>query len=102
MKNLKIVSWRMVVAVMLITALGIAPVTAQDYPTQPIRIISPYAPGGATDILPRLLAPKLQAALGQPIIVENKPGANGNIGTEFVAKSKADGYTLLMGNNSGS
>jgi tripartite-type tricarboxylate transporter receptor subunit TctC len=86
---------------MLITAMGIAPALAQEYPNRPLRIIAPYAPGGTTDILARLLAPKLQAVLGQPIIVENKPGANSNIGTEFVAKSKADGYTLLMGNNSG-
>jgi tripartite-type tricarboxylate transporter receptor subunit TctC len=90
-----------IVVTLVVIAAATAPAMAQDYPNHPIRIISPYAPGGATDILPRLLAPKLQAVLGQPIIVENKPGANGNIGTEFVAKSKPDGYTLLMGNNSG-
>lgn len=85
----------------LLIAAPFTPAGAQDYPKRPIRIISPYAPGGTTDILARLLAPKLQAVLGQPIIVENKAGANGNIGTEYVAKAKADGYTLLMGNNSG-
>ena len=90
-----------IVVTLLVIASATAPAMAQDYPNRPIRIIAPYAPGGATDILPRLMAPKLQAALGQPIIVENKPGANGNIGTEFVAKSKPDGYTFLMGNNSG-
>ena len=85
----------------LLVAAPFTPAGAQDYPKRPVRIISPYAPGGTTDILARLLAPKLQAVLGQPIIVENKAGANGNIGTEYVAKAKADGYTLLMGNNSG-
>jgi tripartite-type tricarboxylate transporter receptor subunit TctC len=74
---------------------------AQDYPSRPIRIISPYPPGGTTDILARLLSPKLQSALGQPVIVENKGGASSNIGTEFVAKAKPDGYTLLLGNNTG-
>lgn len=82
-------------------ALAASPASAQDYPKSPIKIVSPYQPGGATDVLARLLAPRLQAALGQPIIVDNKAGANGNIGTEFVAQSKPDGYTLLLGNNSG-
>jgi tripartite-type tricarboxylate transporter receptor subunit TctC len=79
----------------------LAPAVAADYPTQAIRIVSPYPPGGTTDILARMLAPRLTAALGQPIIVDNKAGASGNIGTEFVAHSKPDGYTLLLGNNTG-
>jgi len=90
-----------ILVALLVIAPAITPAIAQNYPNRPIRIISPYAPGGTTDILARLLSPKLQATLGQPIIVENKAGANGNIGTEFVAKSKPDGYTFLMGNNSG-
>ncbi len=101
MKAFKSMFTGIIVVTLLTIAAATAPAMAQDYPNRPIRIISPYAPGGATDILPRLLAPKLQAVFGQPIIVENKPGANGNIGTEFVAKSKPDGYTFLMGNNSG-
>lgn len=78
-----------------------APAMAEDYPAQPIKIVSPYPPGGTTDILARLLTPKLTAALGQPVLVDNKAGASGNIGTEFVAHAKPDGYTLLMGNNTG-
>jgi tripartite-type tricarboxylate transporter receptor subunit TctC len=86
---------------LLIFPLALTSAIAQNYPKNPIRIISPYPPGGTTDILARLLSPKLQVALGQPVIVENKGGASSNIGTEFVAKAKPDGYTLLLGNNTG-
>jgi tripartite-type tricarboxylate transporter receptor subunit TctC len=71
-------------------------VSAQDWPTKPIRLIVPFAPGGGTDILARLLVPKLVAALGQQIIVENRPGAASIIGTQMVAQAAPDGYTLLM------
>lgn len=70
---------------------------AGDYPNRAIRIIVPLAPGGPTDAKARLIAPKLQEKFGQPVIVENKTGAVAQIGTEFVAKSPPDGYTLLMG-----
>jgi tripartite-type tricarboxylate transporter receptor subunit TctC len=69
---------------------------AQAYPAKPIRIIVPYAAGGTSDILARQVGPKLTDAWSQPVIVENKPGANGNVGAEFVAKSAPDGYTLLL------
>ena len=72
---------------------------AQDYPNKPVRIVIPYAAGGSTDILTRQLSARLTARLGQSVIVENRPGANGIIGTEVVAKSPADGYTLLMVTN---
>lgn len=69
---------------------------AQAYPTKPIKVIVPATPGGTSDILIRALAPKLQEALGKPIIIEYKPGAATNIGTDFVAKAAPDGYTLLI------
>ena len=70
---------------------------AQAWPAKPVRIVVPFAAGGTTDILARALAPELQAAFGQPFVVDNKPGAGGNTGASEVAKSAADGHVLLMG-----
>src|SRR5881628_2236737 len=69
---------------------------AQPWPAKTIKVIVPYPPGGTSDILARALGPGITAALGQPVIIENKPGATGNVGADFVATSPADGYTLLL------
>ena len=74
-----------------------APVLAQEYPVKPVRLVVPFTPGGTTDILGRLVAQKLTESLGRQVLVDNRPGAGGTIGVEIVAKSPADGYTLVMG-----
>jgi tripartite-type tricarboxylate transporter receptor subunit TctC len=70
---------------------------SQSYPSKPIRIVAPFPPGGATDVIARAVGQKLTNAVGQTVVVDNRPGAGGNIGAEQVAKASADGYTLLMG-----
>src|SRR5260221_8747893 len=75
-----------------------AAASAQVYPSRPIRMIVAFPPGGGTDIVARMLAPRLGEALGQSVLVENRGGASGNIGTEFAARAAPDGYTILMGN----
>jgi tripartite-type tricarboxylate transporter receptor subunit TctC len=70
---------------------------AQDYPNRPIRLVAPFAPGGAVDILARIIAERLAPAYGQSVIVDNKPGASGHLGAQLVAKAPGDGYTLLVG-----
>src|SRR5690348_12694669 len=69
---------------------------AQDFPNHPVHMIVAFAPGGATDFTARIIAEKMGALLGQPVVVENKPGANGAIGAEYVAKAEPDGYTLFF------
>ena len=77
--------------------LSSGPVLAQTYPSKPISIVSAQAPGGASDTIARMVGDRLQAALGQPIVIDSRPGAGGNVGAAFVARSAPDGYTLMIG-----
>src|SRR5437016_9197185 len=85
----------------LMLALALCPTLAfgqASYPNRPVKMIVPFAPGGASDFVARIISPKLSEALGQQIVIENKPGASGNIGMEAAAKAAADGYTIYLGN----
>src|SRR6185295_11962896 len=84
-----------VAAIVAIANLFAAPLSAQEWPSRPIRWIVPFPPGGAADIAVRPVADALSKALGQPVVVENKTGAAGSVGNDIVAKSAPDGYTLL-------
>ncbi|SCK41230.1 Tripartite-type tricarboxylate transporter, receptor component TctC [Variovorax sp. HW608] len=75
---------------------GLAAVHAETYPSKPIRLVVPFAAGGATDVLARVIGEKMAASMGQPVIVDNKPGAAGIIGTDMVAKAAPDGYTIVL------
>ena len=68
-----------------------------QWPSKPIRFVVPYPPGGPLDTIARLLAEKVKVSLGQPVVVENRPGAGGNIGVDLIAKAQSDGYSLVMG-----
>ena len=87
------------IAMVLMTSLWTPPVVAQTYPSKPIRMIVPYAPGGGGDILARLIGAKLNEAWGQPVIIDNRAGGGTIIGTELVAKAPRDGYTILLSTN---
>ena len=80
--------------------LGLLPVAAADYPSRPVTLVVAFPPGGPSDVLARIVGKKMEQLLGQPFVIENRPGAGGNIAAEGVAHSTPDGYTLLMGNNS--
>lgn len=87
-------------AIGLALATAATAVQAADYPTKPVRVVVPVGPGGGVDTVTRLIAKQLQGTMGQPFVVENKPGGGGNIGLDFAAKSPADGYTLVVSPNS--
>src|SRR6185295_15766063 len=100
--NTRIQSMRMLsrvtlAAVALATVLGTQPAGAQDYPTRAITVIIPFAGGSASDVVSRIMLDKMSKSMGQPIIIENRPGAGGNSGTAAAAKAAPDGYTLLGG-----
>ena len=83
-------------AACLATCLAILPAAAADYPARAIKMVVPFAPGGGTDVLGRIIGQRLSEQWGQPVVIENQPGASGGIGTKAVAKAEPDGYTLLM------
>src|SRR3954447_5721156 len=86
-----------VLALMAATAISPTSLAQAQWPTKPVTYVVPFAVGGNTDTLARIIGQKLSPALGQPVVIENKPGAGGNIGSDFVAKAKPDGYTILGG-----
>ena len=90
----------MFIRVAMLAVLGATSALAQNYPTKPIRIVIAQAPGSATDVISRVVGNRLSEGLGQPVIIEARPGAGGVVGTEAAARSAPDGYTLFMGNNS--
>jgi tripartite-type tricarboxylate transporter receptor subunit TctC len=85
-----------VTAIALVLALSLPAGAQAQYPSKPIKVLVPNPPGGATDTLARVIGPKLSEALGQPVIVENRPGSNGNLSSELTARAAPDGYTLLL------
>jgi tripartite-type tricarboxylate transporter receptor subunit TctC len=89
-------SWWKAVVLGVALAVGSYDAAAQAYPTRPVKIVVPATPGGAIDLIARAVGEKMTGSLGQPVVVENKPGASNNLGTDFVAKSAPDGYTLVI------
>jgi tripartite-type tricarboxylate transporter receptor subunit TctC len=88
--------WNLAKAFGLIALVAVAPAYAQDYPSRPIRLVVPFPPGGPNDIIGRVFGQKMQELLGQPVIIDNRPGAGGALGTDNVAKSEPDGYTIAI------
>ena len=79
-----------------LACVGAVQAQTENYPVKPVRIISPFPPGGTVDIIARLVAPRLAESLGQQFVVDNRPGASGTIGTELTARAAPDGYTLMV------
>jgi tripartite-type tricarboxylate transporter receptor subunit TctC len=100
MKNNRILGDLIKLSLGLLISVGSTLVLADNYPSKPIKAIVPFAPGSSTDQIGRAFAAKMTELLGQPVVVENRPGANGLIGADTVAKAPADGYTILFGTNS--
>src|SRR5206468_6189782 len=93
LSTLRLASTLLVVATLLVSFGAIG----QTYPSKPIRLVVPFPPGGSLDVVARAIGQKLTEAWGQPVIIDNRPGAGGNIGADLVAKSPPDGYTILEG-----
>ncbi len=91
---------RYIACVAALLLVAVAPARAADYPSRPITLVVAFTPGGPSDVLARILGKQMEQSLGEPVIIENRPGAGGNIAADSVAHAPADGYTLLMGNNS--
>ena len=93
-------TFRSIATAVVLAAVSLLPATAafaqQPYPNRPLRLIVPLAPGGTTDIMARIMSTHLATALGQPVVAENRAGAGGTVGTDIVAKSPPDGYTILI------
>ena len=88
--------WALALATLFMLAAPMAAQAQAAYPDKPIKFVVPYPPGGGTDVVARIVQQRLQAALGQPIVIDNKGGAGGSLGTDIVAKSAPDGYTVLF------
>src|SRR5690242_5477081 len=91
------ISRRILLASAFAASLPVAPAVAQSYPTRPIRMFVSYPPGGASDLIARVFGQPLSERLGQPVVVENRPGAAGNIAGDAVAHAEPDGYTIFLG-----
>ena len=91
---------RSIALAVMLACLPALPALSQEYPVKQVRVVLPFPAGGGSDIIARVVAQKLTGSLGQPVVVDNRAGASGNIAGEIVAKSPADGYTLLFGNSS--